>query len=150
MSEGRLFAGQVDGAGAFRLFPPAELAFQAAVAEQPAGARLWVLLKTEEDIRSDRANRYWWVACVATVRDLWQKQLGTLIPKEAVHDRLVTIFGGGLVDTPLGPGRTSSRTKTTRAMYLMTEEVREYVWHEYGVAIPSGEDWLRDHGEEEP
>jgi len=125
------------------------------------GQRVTVRLLDAEDIRRDRANRYWWVAIVGTVKGLWERQLEEkrraagldglpiLIPKEAVHDKLVTIFGGGLVDTPEGPARTSSRTKTVREFAEMTNEVRDYVWHAYGVPIPSGEDWLRDHSDEE-
>ncbi len=112
------------------------------------GDRLVVRVMEADEIRRDRANRYWWAACVETVRDIWQRQLGCLIPKEAVHDRLVTIFGGGLVETPLGPARTSSATKTVREFNQMTEDVREYVWHEYGVPIPSGEEWEREHRSE--
>jgi hypothetical protein len=102
------------------------------------------------EIRRDRANRYWWVAIVDTVRDIWQRERGYLIPKEAVHGALVTVFGGGLVDTPLGPARTRSSTKTVREFNEMVEAAREYVWHEYGVPIPSGEEWEREHGTETP
>jgi hypothetical protein len=113
------------------------------------GQRVTVRLLDADDIRRDRANRYWWVAIVGTVKGLWEHELDALIPKEAVHDKLVTIFGGGLVDTPEGPARTSSRTKTVREFAAMTNEVRDYVWHRWGVPIPSGEDWLRDHSDEE-
>jgi len=113
------------------------------------GQRITVRVLDAEDIRRDRQNRYWWVAIVGTVKVLWEREIDALIPKEAVHDKLITIFGGGLVDTPEGPARTSSRTKTVREFAAMTNEVRDYVWHRYGVPIPSGEDWLRDHSDEE-
>jgi len=117
------------------------------LAEQE-GSSVTVRILDAEDIRRDRANRYWWVAIVGTVKGLWEHELDALIPKEAVHDKLVTIFGGGLVDTPEGPARTSSRTKTMREFATMTNEVRDYVWHRYGVPIPSGEDWEREHAME--
>ena len=114
-----------------------------------AGEAVVVREMTAADLRTERQSRYWFGAIVATVRALWEKELGALIPKEAVHDKLVTIFGGGLVDTPEGPARTSSALKTKREFSRMVEEVRDYVWHRYGVPIPSGEDWLRDHADEE-
>jgi len=112
------------------------------------GERVTVRLLDAGELRRDRQHRYWWGAIVATVRGCWERELDALIPKEAVHDKLLTIFGGGLVDTPEGPARTSSRTKTVREFAEMTNEVRDYVWHRYGVPIPSGEDWLRDHADE--
>ena len=113
------------------------------------GKRLLIREVDAGEIRRERANRYWWAACVDTVRDLWQRERGHLIPKEAVHGALVTVFGGGLVETPLGPARTRSSTKTVREFNEMVEATREYVWHEWGVSIPSGEEWQQehDHGE---
>jgi hypothetical protein len=100
---------------------------------------------TVAELRSERQQRYWFVAIVGTVRDIWQRERGYLIPKEAVHNALVTIFGGGLVETPLGQARTSSATKSKRKFNEMVEGVRDYVWHTYGVPIPSGEEWMREH-----
>ena len=94
------------------------------------GQGLMVRIVDAGEIRRDRANRYWWAACVGTVRDIWQRERGILIPKEAVHGALVTVFGGGLVETPLGPARTQSSTKTVREFNEMVEATREYVWHE--------------------
>lgn len=113
------------------------------------GERVMVRVLDSGELRRERQNRYWFGAIVATVRRCWERELDALIPKEAVHDKLVTIFGGGLVDTPEGPARTSSRTKTVRGFSVMCDEVRDYVWHKYGEPIPSGEDWLRDHADDE-
>jgi hypothetical protein len=113
------------------------------------GERVTVRVLDSGELRRERQNRYWWGAIVETVRGCWERELDALIPKEAVHDKLLTIFGGGLVDTPEGPARTSSRTKTVREFAEMTNEVRDYVWHKYGQPIPSGEDWLRDHADGE-
>ena len=113
------------------------------------GQRVTVRVLDAGELRRERQNRYWWGAIVATVQVLWERELDALIPKEAVHDKLVTIFGGGLVDTPEGPARTSSRTKTVREFAAMCDEVRDYVWHRYGQPIPSGEDWLRNHADED-
>ncbi len=113
------------------------------------GEHVAVRILDQGDLRRDRQNRYWWGAIVDTVRDLWEREIQALIPKEAVHDKLVTIFGGGLVDTPEGPARTSSRTKTVREFAVMVDEVRTYVWHRYGVPIPTGEEWeRREHSQE--
>jgi len=142
---GRPFECLVTAAGELRPMHPD----RARALSTQEGQRVIVRLLDADDIRRDRANRYWWVAIVGTVKGLWERELDALIPKEAVHDRLVTIFGGGLVDTPEGPARTSSRTKTVREFAAMTNEVRDYVWHRFGVPIPSGEDWLRDHSDEE-
>lgn len=115
------------------------------------GEVLVVREMTPAQIRSERQSRYWFVAIVRTVRDIWIRRglIPTLTPKEAVHDALMTCFGGGLVPTPLGPARTSSTTKTVKEFLAITEEVRGWVRHEYGVPIPSGEDWLRDHARED-
>jgi len=106
-----------------------------------AGQRLTLKEMDSGELRRDRQSRYWFKAVVGTVKQLWEKQCGHLIPKEAVHDRLVTIFGGGLVETPLGLARTSSSMKTVREFAQMTSDVIEYVWHEYGVQIPSSDEW---------
>lgn len=113
------------------------------------GERVTVRVLDSGELRRERQNRYWWAAIVATVQGCWERELEALIPKEAVHDKLLTIFGGGLVETPEGPARTSSRTKTVREHAAMCDEVRDYVWHRYGVPIPSGEDWLREHSADE-
>jgi hypothetical protein len=145
MSEpGRPFECIVTAAGELRPVHPD----RARALSTQEGQRVMVRLLDAEDVRRDRANRYWWVAIVGTVKTLWEREIDALIPKEAVHDKLVTIFGGGLVETPEGPARTSSRTKTVREFAEMTNDAREYVWHTYGVPIPSGEDWLRDHSDE--
>jgi len=113
------------------------------------GERVTVRLLDAGELRRERQNRYWWSAIVATVRGCWERELDALIPQEAVHDKLLTIFGGGLVETPEGPARTSSRTKTVREHAAMCDEVRDYVWHKWGIPILSGEEWLREHGDDE-
>ena len=142
---GRPFECLVTAAGELRPVHPD----RARALSAQEGERVTVRLLDAGELRRERQNRYWWVAIVGTVRGCWERELDALIPKEAVHDKLVTIFGGGLVDTPEGPARTSSRTKTVREFAAMTNDVRGYVWHAYGVPIPSGEDWLRDHADEE-
>jgi hypothetical protein len=112
------------------------------------GQQVTVRILDAGELRRDRQSRYWWAAIVGTVKVCWEREIDALIPKEAVHDKLVTIFGGGLVETPEGPARTSSRTKTVREFAEMTNDAREYVWHTYGVPIPSGEEWEREHGSE--
>lgn len=120
------------------------------------GEVLVVREMTAAELRRDRQNRYWHVAVVGTIRSIWIAKglIPSLTPAPAVHAALVTAFGGGLIETPLGPARTSSAMKTVREFNRMTEEARAYAWDTYQVRIPSGEEWSQAHaqgaGEWEP
>jgi hypothetical protein len=111
------------------------------------GAGEEVLLRevTADEIRSERQMRYWFVAIVGFFVEQWERDLGKRYSKEEAHAALMVAFGGGPVDTPLGPSYPSSKLKTKREFAEITNLVREYVWHKHQVNIPSGEDWMREH-----
>ncbi len=120
-----------------------------------AGEVVVVREMTPAELRRDRQNRYWHVAVVGTIRSIWIARglVPSLTPAQAVHAALVTAFGGGLIETPLGASRTSSAMKTVKEFNRMVEAARDYAWHEYQTRIPSGEEWSMAHaqgGEWEP
>lgn len=115
------------------------------------GQRIELELRTEAQIRSSQQNRYWHGVVVSTVADLWEREGvrmrtagGVVIPlpKEAVHDALVTAFGGGVVTTPLGRARRKSTTQMTVEEFSgLIDAVRDYALQKYGSVIPTPEEW---------
>lgn len=107
------------------------------------GRRVWLRILDERQVRTDQQNRYWWVAIVATIRDLWWKRSGAALPlpKEAVHAALVQSLCG-LVDTPLGAVRVQSKTLTTAEFTDLIEGARAYALETFGVNIPTPAEWM--------
>lgn len=135
----QLFAGEVSAVGCLRLFDPG--AFAIALGRRK-GRRVWLRLLGERQVRADRANRYWWGACVETVRQCWQHASGAPLPlpKEAVHDALVAAFVG-VIETPLGYVRKRSRSLTSEQFSHLIEETRAYARERYRARIPTPEEW---------
>lgn len=114
--------------------------------QRKAGKRVWVELLSEAQVRSSQQNRYWWAVVVATVSDLWEREglrmrtgegVQIPLPKEVIHDALVTAFGGGVVETPLGKARRKSTPQMTVDEFsALIDATKEYVLHKYGVVIP--------------
>lgn len=105
--------------------------------------RIEVELRDAAAIRSDRQNRYWWAVCVPFVQECWQRERGARLPlpKEAVHDALMTAFGGGWIDTPLGRARNSSARMKVDDFTRLIESVQEYALTKYEAVLPTPEDW---------
>ena len=112
--------------------------------DKRVGKRVWVELLNEAQARSSQANRYWWAVCVATVQECWQRDRGDALPlpAEAVHDALVTAFGGGLVETPFGKARRKSSAQMTVDEFSgLIESTADYLNSKYGCVLPSPEEW---------
>ena len=135
------FAAAVRADGSLLIY--AEEAWKKALIKRK-GQRVELELRDEAAIRSHRANAYWWAVCVPFVQECWQRETGDVLPlpKEAVHDALVTAFGGGVVMTPLGKARRNSTAAMTVVEFsTLIDAVREYALQKYGSVIPTPEEW---------
>lgn len=116
------------------------------------GQRLEVELRDEAAIRSDRQNRYFHGPLIDHVAALWWEDgirycspegVEFPMPREAIKDALVTAFGGGVIETPLGKARRRSTADMTVAeMSALFERINEYCVHKVGARgpIPDPED----------
>ncbi len=121
-----------------------------ALDKRVGGKRFWVELLSEAQIRSSQQNKYWWGVVVDTVAQLWDVDgwrwkmangVEVPLPKEAVHDALVTAFGGGVVATPLGKARRRSTAEmSVEDFSVLIENVKEYALHKYQIVIPDPEE----------
>lgn len=100
--------------------------------------RFYVELRDEAEERSSQQNRYWWGVIVKAVREQWIREgvqivtesgVEMPIPKEQVHDALVTAFGGGMVRTPLGRARKGSSSMSVEEFGHLIEVTSEW-WHD--------------------
>jgi hypothetical protein len=107
------------------------------------GAGEEVLLRevTADELRSERQLKYWFGAVVKAIQACWLEERGKRYSKEEVHAALMTAFGGGLVQTPLGPSYPTSKLKTKRAFAEITDEARSYAWETYDCRIPTPDEW---------
>ncbi len=119
--------------------------------DKRVGKRVTVELLNEAQMRSNQVNRYWWGVCVKTVQECWhlakveagEAHINDLpMAKEHVHDALVTAFGGGMVETPLGKARKSSASMTVEEFSALIEATADYLNTRYkGVVLPKPEEW---------
>lgn len=147
------FPATVRADGSLLIF--SEEAWKKALAKR-AGQRVEVELRSEAQIRSARQNRFFHGPVLDFVASLWWKDgvryrtpdgADLPLPKEAVKDALVTAFGGGLIQTPLGKARRRSTADMTVAEFSeMLERIGDYCLHKVGArgVLPSPEEWSGD------
>jgi len=98
---------------------------------------------TPSELRSERQLRYWFGVVIPVFADQWEREKGRQYPKECVHSALMAAFGGGPVETPLGPSYPPSKFKSRAEFARIVDDAREYAWHAWGVNIPTpGEEGL--------
>lgn len=122
-------------------FCPDDIAKHGAWLAHAEGKRVVMELKQERALRSLKQNARWWSLIIPTVQSCWEhdKDNPVCLPPEMVHDMLVTHFGGGMVKTPLGWSRQSSREMKTDEFCRMGDKVEEYLREKYKVIVPDEE-----------
>ena len=118
--------------------------------DKRAGKRVWVDLLTWAQIRSSQQNRYWFGCVVKFIAEQWHREgrrfttstgVEVPLPKGVVHDALVTAFGSGFAETPLGRSRRSTKDYTMEEFSALIDETAAYVLDTYKVPLPSPEEW---------
>lgn len=102
----------------------------------------------EDRRRSTRANRYWYGAVVKTFQDIWSRgRVAADLPpytKEQVHDTLVRVLVGE-VEGPLGHKEPApTKVMDSHEFWTLTEKARHMAFHDYGMNIPTPEEWRED------
>lgn len=98
---------------------------------------LWVALQDEKRVRTNAQNAYWWGVVLPVIGQCWQHQKQWPAPPATatVHDALMrAVFG--VMDTPVGPARRSSRELTVEEFTQLIDWTRTYAWETYRVRIP--------------
>lgn len=98
---------------------------------------VWVDFQTEERVRSNAQNAYWWAVVVPAIGQCWAKEREwALAPHPTViHGALISACFG-TDETPLGRERRSSTTLTTKEFTDLIEWAREYALRKYTIHIP--------------
>lgn len=108
------------------------------------GKRVELELRNETEVRSDRANRYWWGVVIPFVAEQWgrTRQSDAPVDKHVIHDALV----GALspvepIETELGLVRPRSSQMSVAEFSQMIEAVREWAFQKYQAHLPGPEEW---------
>jgi hypothetical protein len=113
------------------------------------GKRVEIELRSETEVRSNRANSYWWGVVIPFVSEQWERgRDGPPLPKETVHDALVSALSPvEPIQTELALVRPRSSRMSVAEFSQMIEAVREWASHKYTnpdgtpVQLPSPEEW---------
>jgi hypothetical protein len=130
------FRAKVDEEGALRMEQPGR--WRAWLAARK-GKLLDLTVTRRRERRSNAANRYWWGVVVPLAVELLSVGLDLPLPREAVHYKLVEVFGAH-VDSLLGPVGVRSSEMTSEQFHQLTSDVREWMLHKFGVVCPTPED----------
>jgi hypothetical protein len=96
-----------------------------------------VEILSPKQIHSRQQERYWFGVIVPMILACWlnEKEWAVEPDKETVHGRLVAaVFG--MIETPLGPERVSSRHLTVEQYSQLIQAGKDYLWGKYKVTAP--------------